>query len=129
MRSLSRNWITMITELLEHSMVEDIENVEVTMCMPVQENGKVLEEWYQWDLLVSWLIWAFGLDESGENVLLENMMVSQASPWLSCGSARLTAYAGGQGSPGEHEGTHLAGVPVAHVGGRLNMSHELQHLL
>lgn len=74
-----RNKITMIAEPLERGIAEDIENGRVTMRMTAKERGKYFEEKYQWDLLASRSIWAFGPDESGPNILLDDTLPSQVS--------------------------------------------------
>ncbi|KAF8899242.1 P-loop containing nucleoside triphosphate hydrolase protein [Infundibulicybe gibba] len=57
-----KNKITMIAEPLERGVAEDI------------ERGR---EKYQWDLLASRSIWAFGPDENGANILLDDTLPSQ----------------------------------------------------
>lgn len=67
----------MIAEPLERGIAEDIENGRVTMRMSAKERGKFFEEKYQWDLLASRSIWAFGPDENGPNILLDDTLPSQ----------------------------------------------------
>ncbi len=67
----------MIAEPLERGIAEDIEGGHVTMRMSAKERGKFFEEKYQWDLLASRSIWAFGPDESGPNILLDDTLPSQ----------------------------------------------------
>lgn len=67
----------MIAEPLEKGIAEDIERGRVTIRMPAKERGKFFEEKYQWDLLASRSIWAFGPDESGPNILLDDTLPSQ----------------------------------------------------
>ena len=69
----------MIAEPLERGIAEDIETGRVTMRMSAKERGKFFEEKYQWDLLASRSIWAFGPDESGANILLDDTLPSQVS--------------------------------------------------
>jgi U5 small nuclear ribonucleoprotein component len=67
----------MIAEPLERGIAEDIESGRVTMRMAPKERGKFFEEKYQWDLLASRSIWAFGPDENGPNILLDDTLPSQ----------------------------------------------------
>ncbi|KAF8588316.1 Calreticulin-domain-containing protein [Ramaria rubella] len=77
-----KNKITMIAEPLERGVAEDIESGKVTMRMSAKDRGKFFEERYQWDLLASRSIWAFGPDENGANVLLDDTLPSQVDKKL-----------------------------------------------
>lgn len=79
-----RNKITMIAEPLERGVAEDIERGRVNMRMSVKDRGKFFEEKYQWDLLASRSIWAFGPDENGANILLDDTLPSQVGNPLHC---------------------------------------------
>lgn len=75
----------MIAEPLERGVPEDIDAGRVTMRMTNKERGKFFESKYQWDLLASRNIWAFGPDEMGANVLVNDTLpseVSSISGWL-----------------------------------------------
>ncbi|KAH0837913.1 Calreticulin family-domain-containing protein [Lanmaoa asiatica] len=72
-----KNKITMIAEPLERGIAEDIERGRVTMRMTPKERGTFFQEKYQWDLLASRSIWAFGPDDSGPNILLDDTLPSQ----------------------------------------------------
>lgn len=72
----------MIAEPLERGIAEDIESGRVTMRMPAKERGKHFQEKYEWDLLASRSIWAFGPEESGPNVLLDDTLPSQVCFFL-----------------------------------------------
>lgn len=67
----------MIAEPLERGVAEDIERGRVTMRMSAKERGGFFQEKYQWDLLASRSIWAFGPDENGPNILLDDTLPSQ----------------------------------------------------
>lgn len=67
----------MISEPLERGIAEDMETGRVTMRMTPKERGTFFQEKYQWDLLASRSIWAFGPDESGSNILLDDTLPSQ----------------------------------------------------
>ncbi|KAF6748416.1 Calreticulin family-domain-containing protein [Ephemerocybe angulata] len=77
-----KNRITMIAEPLERGIAEDIESGRVNMRMSAKERGKFFEEKYQWDLLASRSIWAFGPDDSGPNILLDDTLPSQVGSSL-----------------------------------------------
>ncbi|KAJ7658408.1 Calreticulin family-domain-containing protein [Mycena rosella] len=49
----------------------------VNMRMTPKDRGKFFQEKYQWDLLASRSIWAFGPDENGPNILLDDTLPSQ----------------------------------------------------
>lgn len=72
-----RNKLTMIAEPLEPGISEDIESGRVTMRMTPKERGKHFESKYQWDLLASRSIWAFGPDENGPNILMDDTLPSE----------------------------------------------------
>ncbi len=74
-----KNKITMIAEPLERGVAEDIETGKVTMKMTNKERGKFFETKYSWDLLASRNIWAFGPDEAGTNVLVNDTLPSEVS--------------------------------------------------
>ena len=67
----------MIAEPLERGIAEDIEKGRVTMRMTPKDRGTFFQETYQWDLLASRSIWAFGPDENGPNILLDDTLPSQ----------------------------------------------------
>ncbi|TFK42020.1 Calreticulin family-domain-containing protein [Crucibulum laeve] len=77
-----KNKITMIAEPLERGVAEDIERGRVTMRMSAKERGSFFQEKYQWDLLASRSIWAFGPDENGPNILLDDTLPSQVDKKL-----------------------------------------------
>ncbi|THH03955.1 hypothetical protein EW145_g5872 [Phellinidium pouzarii] len=72
-----KNKITMIAEPLERGVAEDVETGRVTMRMSAKERGTFFQEKYQWDLLASRSIWAFGPDDNGPNLLLDDTLPSQ----------------------------------------------------
>ena len=72
----------MIAEPLERGIAEDIETGRVSMRMNAKERGKFFEEKHQWDLLASRSIWAFGPDDSGPNILLDDTLPSQVDKKL-----------------------------------------------
>lgn len=66
----------MIAEPLEKGIPEDIETGRVTMRMTPKERGKHFNEKYEWDILAARSIWAFGPDDSGPNVLIDDTLPS-----------------------------------------------------
>ena len=69
----------MIAEPLETGLANEIEKGKVTMRMSNKERGKWFEEKYGWDLLASRNVWAFGPEESGPNVLINDTLPSEVS--------------------------------------------------
>jgi U5 small nuclear ribonucleoprotein component len=49
------------------------------MKMTNKERGKFFESKYQWDLLASRNIWAFGPEDNGANVLVNDTLPSEVS--------------------------------------------------
>ncbi|KAF9524095.1 Calreticulin family-domain-containing protein [Crepidotus variabilis] len=72
-----KNKITMIAEPLEKGIAEDIERGRVNMRMTPKERGSFFQQKYEWDLLASRSIWAFGPDDNGANILLDDTLPSQ----------------------------------------------------
>ena len=76
-----KNKITMIAEPLEKGIAEDIEALRISSNQP----PKILGDWfmknYNWDILSSRNIWAFGPTESGPNILV-NDTLSEVLEWL-----------------------------------------------
>ena len=66
----------MIAEPLERGIAEDIETGRVNMRMTPKERGSFFQEKYQLDLLASRSIWAFGPDDNGPNILLDDTLPS-----------------------------------------------------
>lgn len=72
-----KNRLTMIAEPLERGIAEDVEAGRVSMRMTPKERGKFFEGKYGWDLLASRNIWAFGPEEQGANVLVNDTLPSE----------------------------------------------------
>ncbi|KAI0035137.1 Calreticulin family-domain-containing protein [Vararia minispora EC-137] len=77
-----KNRLTMIAEPLERGIAEDIEAGRVNMRMTPKDRGKFFQEKYQWDLLASRSIWAFGPDDVGPNILLDDTLPSSVDKKL-----------------------------------------------
>lgn len=69
----------MISEPLEQGIATDIEAGRVSMKMTNKERGKFFESKYEWDLLASRNIWAFGPEDNGPNVLVNDTLPSEVS--------------------------------------------------
>jgi U5 small nuclear ribonucleoprotein component len=52
------------------------------MRMTAKERGKHFEQKYQWDLLASRSIWAFGPDDNGPNILMDDTLPSEVDKKL-----------------------------------------------
>jgi len=71
------NRITIIAEPLEPGVSESIEAGQVSIKDPVRKVGKFFEDRFGWDLLASRNIWAFGPDDAGPNVLVNDTLPSE----------------------------------------------------
>jgi hypothetical protein len=80
----SRNKLTMISEPLEQGIAADIEAGRVSMKMTNKERGKFFENKYEWDLLASRNIWAFGPEDNGPNILVNDTLPSEVSSSSLC---------------------------------------------
>ncbi|CAG8607055.1 8109_t:CDS:10 [Paraglomus brasilianum] len=69
-----KNKLTMIAEPLEKGLAEDIEQGRVSIKWPEEDLAKYFEDKYNWDILASRSIWAFGPDENGPNILLDDTL-------------------------------------------------------
>lgn len=67
----------MVAEPLEKGIAEDIETGRVNIRMPPRKLGEHFVEKYQWDLLASRSIWAFGPTEQGPNILMDDTLPSE----------------------------------------------------
>ncbi|KAK5723942.1 hypothetical protein LTR17_013784 [Elasticomyces elasticus] len=69
-----KNKITIVAEPLDEGVAEDIESGAVRIRDPVRTVGKFFEEKYGYDLLASRNIWAFGPEEMGPNLLVNDTL-------------------------------------------------------
>ncbi|QSL64146.1 hypothetical protein MERGE_000301 [Pneumocystis wakefieldiae] len=76
-----KNKITMIAEPLDDGIAEDIETGKVNIKWPIRKVGEFFQK-YQWDILASRSIWAFGPNEQGPNVLLDDTLPSEVDKKL-----------------------------------------------
>ena len=77
-----KNKLTIIAEPLEKGIAEDIESGVLDIKMPPKQLGKVLQDKYGWDLLASRSVWAFGPDERGPNILVDDTLPSEVDKKL-----------------------------------------------
>lgn len=69
-----RNKLTMIAEPLEKGVAEDIERGLINVRVSPRELARIFQERYGWDALAARSIWAFGPDEGGPNVLIDDTL-------------------------------------------------------
>lgn len=67
----------MISEPLEKGIARDIETGKVSIKMTPKQLGTHFQDQYQWDLLASRSIWAFGPDDQGANILMDDTLPSE----------------------------------------------------
>ncbi|CEF67082.1 Translation elongation factor EFG, V domain and Elongation factor, GTP-binding domain and Translation elongation factor EFTu/EF1A, domain 2 and Small GTP-binding protein domain and Translation elongation factor EFG/EF2, domain IV and Translation protein, beta-barrel domain and Elongation factor G, III-V domain and Ribosomal protein S5 domain 2-type fold, subgroup and Ribosomal protein S5 domain 2-type fold and P-loop containing nucleoside triphosphate hydrolase domain-containing protein [Strongyloides ratt len=72
-----RNKLTMFCEALEEGISDDIEKEEVNIEWNKKKLGKFFENKYNWDILASRSIWAFGPDNNGPNILCDDTLPSE----------------------------------------------------
>ncbi|CAH8642450.1 unnamed protein product [Schistosoma curassoni] len=72
-----KNKLTMIAEPLDKGLAEDIENKVVQITWPKKRLGDFFQKKYDWDLLASRSIWAFGPDATGPNILMDDTLPSE----------------------------------------------------
>lgn len=70
----SRNKVTMIAEPLDSGLADDIETNVVSLDWPKKRLGEYLMTKYNWDILASRSIWAFGPESSGANILIDDTL-------------------------------------------------------
>ena len=64
----------MIAEPLERGIAEDIEKGIVNINSPPKTIAKFFQEKYEWDLLAARGVWAFGPDDCGPNILMDDTL-------------------------------------------------------
>lgn len=77
-----KNKLTMISEPLDKGIAEDIENMNVVINMPKKQLGDFFVNNYGWDLLASRNIWAFGPDDIGPNILVNDTLPTEVDKKL-----------------------------------------------
>lgn len=77
-----KNKITMIAEPLEGGLAEDIENEVVSIAWPKKKIGEFFRTKYDWDVLASRSVWAFGPTKTGPNILVDDTLPSEVDKRL-----------------------------------------------
>eukprot|EP00911_Craspedida_sp_UC1_P000165 UC1_evm1s131 len=78
-----RNKLTMIAEPLEKGLAEDIESGAVNSAWPRKKLSEFFRTKYEWDVLASRSVWAFGPTSSrGPNVLQDDTLASEVDKRL-----------------------------------------------
>lgn len=77
-----KNKLTMIAEPLEKGLAEDIENENVQIDWNKKKLGEFFQTKYDWDLLAARSIWAFGPDNTGPNILVDDTLPSEVDKGL-----------------------------------------------
>lgn len=77
-----KNKITMIAEPLEKGLAEDIENGIVSMAWPKKKLGEFFRTKYDWDVLASRSVWAFGPTATGPNILVDDTLPAEVDKRL-----------------------------------------------
>lgn len=77
-----RNKITMVAEPLDDGIAEDIESGAIKIKDGNRAVAKFFEEKYDWDKLSARSIWAFGPEEMGPNILVDDTLPSSTDKKL-----------------------------------------------
>ncbi|KAH9473311.1 hypothetical protein Pst134EA_000382 [Puccinia striiformis f. sp. tritici] len=79
-----KNKLTMIAEPLEKGIAEEIETGRINIRMPAKTLSQHFMNNYQWDLLASRSIWAFGpeIDGGGTNILMNDTLPTEVDKKL-----------------------------------------------
>eukprot|EP00611_Tribonema_gayanum_P025099 TRINITY_DN5655_c0_g1_i1.p1 TRINITY_DN5655_c0_g1~~TRINITY_DN5655_c0_g1_i1.p1 ORF type:complete len:740 (+),score=311.79 TRINITY_DN5655_c0_g1_i1:425-2644(+) len=72
-----KNKLTMIAEPLDEGLAQDIEIGAVSIDWDRKTLGDFFQSKYNWDLLASRSVWAFGPDAMGPNVLVDDTLPSE----------------------------------------------------
>ncbi|KAG0167176.1 U5 small nuclear ribonucleoprotein component [Apophysomyces sp. BC1034] len=77
-----KNKLTFIAEPLEKGLAEEIESGEVNIRWSAKDLGTYMEKKHNWDVLAARSIWAFGPDDMGPNVLIDDTLPSEVDKKL-----------------------------------------------
>lgn len=72
-----QNKLTMIVEPLEKGLAEDIEQGAVSTTWSKKKLGEFFQTKYDWDILAARSIWAFGPENNGPNILVDDTLPSE----------------------------------------------------
>ena len=67
----------MVAEPLEKGIAEDIECGAVSLAAGKNLVSKFFREKYEWDILAARSIWAFGPEDNGPNVLVDDTLTGE----------------------------------------------------
>jgi len=67
----------MLANPLDKGLADDIENEKVDLSKNVHEVSQFFEKNYDWDILASKSVWAFGPSKFGPNALLDDTLPSE----------------------------------------------------
>lgn len=68
------NRLTLIAESLEDGIAEDLERGLIDIHLPPRALARIFQERYGWDALAARSVWAFGPDDHGPNVLVDDTL-------------------------------------------------------
>lgn len=77
-----KNVLTLVAEPLEKGLAEAIEAGDVDMRLPPRKLARLLSEQYDWDALAARSVWAFGPDQNGPNVLVDDTLPGEVDKSL-----------------------------------------------
>ncbi len=77
-----KNRLTMLAEPLDAGLSEDIERGVVNIHWDKKTIGDFFRSKYDWDLLAARSVWAFGPDDQGPNILMDDTLSSEVNKKL-----------------------------------------------
>ncbi|KAJ1981745.1 U5 small nuclear ribonucleoprotein component [Dimargaris verticillata] len=77
-----KNKLSMVCEPLDKGIADAIEQSRVDIKWPTKRLGQYFETNFQWDILASRSIWAFGPDDRGPNMLVDETLPSEVDKSL-----------------------------------------------
>lgn len=72
----------MISEPLEKGLAEDIETKVVSLDSDLKSMSDFFQRKYDWDILASRSVWAFGPDTQGPNILIDDTLPTEVDKRL-----------------------------------------------
>lgn len=77
-----KNKLTVIAEPLDQGLAEDLENGSVSIDWPKKKIAGFFQDKYDWDVMAARSIWAFGPDNLGPNIFLDDTLASEVDKSL-----------------------------------------------
>ncbi|ORX58889.1 P-loop containing nucleoside triphosphate hydrolase protein [Hesseltinella vesiculosa] len=77
-----KNKLSFIAEPMERGLPDAIESGKINLRWPAKKLGGYLEEHFGWDVLATRSIWAFGPDDMGPNVLMDDTLPTEVDKKL-----------------------------------------------